>query len=538
MQKLAEDTPRIIGNECVKVVKDNFRIQGYDSGLGVKTWDKRKPATDKAYDRGKTYNSKGVQSKYRSGKNKVYKGSVFSSSKPILDQTGTLKNSPKYKVNSKQVKIGVDLLLVPYAEKMNEGGNGTPARQFMPKEEAPPNPKMLKRIKKKIVFERDKAMKDFKTDQQHLVAILSENHQKVSQAKQDISRLESELNDLHTKLIDPKKGVIFPYTAYEKLKSYNGAKSVKEGIRKKVETETTVHKFSCRRCGCALDMGVNKNMPAPPGSDPDKWRNHIDTAIKNYLSSTDSFTDDFNSFQRDKIKKLWVDGRVREAQQEAQKILDHPVLKPECQAIPDFQVGTVMRKTDYSSNKIGSYTMPLLLVDFIESNESGQVLGGNTREEWNIGFNAYNNNGDPYGDDQTGRHFTKGNNGVYIQPEGILYAGLTFMVLDAPITYDGQPLPVGTRFTATEGNPNYTTAAGGYVVSGGWLTPEMWEILNKYAFRFTLGGVHPADALDENGLVIGYRILMESVCYDMDTNNIIQSTSAVTSVNQVNNPPY
>jgi hypothetical protein len=45
------------------------------------------------------------------------------------------------------------------------------------------------------------------------------------------------------------------------------------------------------------------------------------------MISTDSFTDAFNSFQRDKIKQLWIAGRVREAQQEAQKILDKPFLK-------------------------------------------------------------------------------------------------------------------------------------------------------------------------------------------------------------------
>ena len=158
MKKLTDDTPRIIGNECVKVVKQNFPLQGYDSGNGVKPWPKRDPKTDKAYDRGKTVNAKGVQSKYRTGNNKTYKGSVFSSANLLLEQTRRLYNSIKYKAISKSVIIGVDLLLVPYAEKMNEGGDGTPARQYMPDPEQPPNPKMLKRVKKKIQFERDKAM--------------------------------------------------------------------------------------------------------------------------------------------------------------------------------------------------------------------------------------------------------------------------------------------------------------------------------------------------------------------------------------------
>ena len=161
MKKLTENTPRIIGNECVKAVKENFQLQGYDSGFGVQKWDKRSPKTDAAYDRGKTTNSKGIQSRYRTGKNSTYKGSVFSSQNPLLEQTRRLYNSVKDKILNRKVKVGVDLLLVPYAEKMNEGGNGTPARQYMPKEEEPPNPKMLKNIKKKIEFERGKAMKDF-----------------------------------------------------------------------------------------------------------------------------------------------------------------------------------------------------------------------------------------------------------------------------------------------------------------------------------------------------------------------------------------
>lgn len=43
-----------------------------------------------------------------------------------------------------------------------------------------------------------------------------------------------------------------------------------------------------------------------------------------HMISTDTFTGAFNSFQRDKIKALWASGKVREAQQEAQKILEKP----------------------------------------------------------------------------------------------------------------------------------------------------------------------------------------------------------------------
>lgn len=54
-------------------------------------------------------------------------------------------------------------------------------------------------------------------------------------------------------------------------------------IRKTVETETAVHKFSCKRCGCALDIGIWKNAPAPPGCSKEKWEDHKLDAINEYL---------------------------------------------------------------------------------------------------------------------------------------------------------------------------------------------------------------------------------------------------------------
>lgn len=145
MEKLSNDAPRIFGAESVKVVKDNFRIQGYDSGTGVKTWESRKASTNKAY-----------------AKRWGVKGSVYQASNPLLQQTRNLYNAVKYVVAGRQVDVGINLSLIPYAEKMNKGGNGTPARKFIPANGEPPNPKILKAAHKKIVSERDNAMKDFK----------------------------------------------------------------------------------------------------------------------------------------------------------------------------------------------------------------------------------------------------------------------------------------------------------------------------------------------------------------------------------------
>jgi phage gpG-like protein len=153
LKKLEERTPSIIGNEAVRAIKNNFRIQGYDSGTGVTAWKPRSPETNKRYDK-------------RTG----VKGSVYQSSNPLLKQTGSLYNSVKYKVNGNLVFVGVDLGLVPYAQKMNEGGPGkwgknstnTPARPFMPKNNEPPNPKILKAVFNKIKSEREKALQNFK----------------------------------------------------------------------------------------------------------------------------------------------------------------------------------------------------------------------------------------------------------------------------------------------------------------------------------------------------------------------------------------
>ena len=134
--KLVQNLPRIIGFESVKVVKENFKLQGYDSGAGVNGWPKRKPKTDKSYDkRGKL------------------KGSVYNSSNPLLMQTRNLYNSVNYFTRAKQVLIGVDLNLIPYAQKMNE------QRQYMPQPSESANAKIIARVLNKINFEQEKILK-------------------------------------------------------------------------------------------------------------------------------------------------------------------------------------------------------------------------------------------------------------------------------------------------------------------------------------------------------------------------------------------
>lgn len=163
MDALMKKTPDIIGVESVKIVKQNFIISAYDSGNGITPWPKRKDATNKAYDRGRQVNPKtGKLSKYRTGKNSTYKGSVYSSSKPLLRQTLALFNSITYRASSNLVFIGMNLNLVPYAAAHNQGLNHEPRRQYMPTpQDRSGNPKIMIAVKKKIDYETNKAMKAF-----------------------------------------------------------------------------------------------------------------------------------------------------------------------------------------------------------------------------------------------------------------------------------------------------------------------------------------------------------------------------------------
>lgn len=163
-EQLEKEIPTIIGVACIKAIHGNFAASGYAKhGLWSYTpWVERKPATIKAYDRGRTRNKKGKLSKFRTGANGTYKGSVFNSENPLLEQTRTLKNSIKKNIKGKSVFIGVDLAICPYAEIHNEGGNGIPQRQYMPKDGEPPTQGMLDSSNEAIFKRREKIMEKFK----------------------------------------------------------------------------------------------------------------------------------------------------------------------------------------------------------------------------------------------------------------------------------------------------------------------------------------------------------------------------------------
>lgn len=151
MERLMKNMPRIIGNESVKIVKQNFKIQGYDNGLGVDEWAPRDDKTNAAYTRNR---GKGQQG--------IYKGSVFSASKPLLRQTLNLYNNIRYRtIGMSRVFIGGDTGLVPYMRRHNEGLDKMPKRQFMPTPNQGANVKMQEAYRLKYEKERDRAMRRF-----------------------------------------------------------------------------------------------------------------------------------------------------------------------------------------------------------------------------------------------------------------------------------------------------------------------------------------------------------------------------------------
>jgi len=180
MQKLKQNMPRIIGVESVKVLKENFKKQGYDSGTGFTAWKKRSKATDTAYDYNRTSSYRTPKLHKKSKYKNPYKGSVVSSKRPIMVQTGNTRDALNFQANGNKTIIGIFPRIVmiggkshdafAHAKILNEGGTGTwgrhstkiPKRQFMPRPQDPPNQAILNQVKKKYFFELDKFMADWK----------------------------------------------------------------------------------------------------------------------------------------------------------------------------------------------------------------------------------------------------------------------------------------------------------------------------------------------------------------------------------------
>lgn len=158
----------------------------------------------------------------------------------------------------------------------------------------------------------------------------------------------------------------------------------------------------------------------------------------------------------------------------------------ECRAVVTTKfgedIGTLILKTDYRPENLPSYQMPVLLLDLMDGPESGQYVGGLTRMDWIFAMNSYN-----------------------YEPN---------VNVDSDLGYATSLL-------------NITDTVRRHFSFGVWLTAGMSAILDAYGFRFTLSGLLHADALEADGVVMGYKIVFESISFDQVTQDVAPSTSVL-----------
>jgi hypothetical protein len=211
------------------------------------------------------------------------------------------------------------------------------------------------------------------------------------------------------------------------------------------------------------------------------------------------------------------------------EILDS-VLK-ECQALLSSTGATVILKTNFLPKKTPDNNGNFILLGLDAAPDTTQYPGGLTRCDWKWDFGSYNWEPDAYGDDQSGfstdllnfidrirQHFSLGALGKGVaMPGDTLKIGVIYQVINGTIVYDGNPLTAGTFFVCVAEAINFTSTNNGYVVGTSWLTQAMVTIFNNYGFQFTLTGITAADALDQDGLIMGFKIGFDSTAFDQVT---------------------
>lgn len=172
------------------------------------------------------------------------------------------------------------------------------------------------------------------------------------------------------------------------------------------------------------------------------------------------------------------------------EILD-AVLK-ECRAFLDSTGATVILKTDFKADNIATYGMPLLLLEIPDGVDTGMYMAGVTHADWLFSFNSYNYEPDAYNDDTSG------------------YSTGLLDIIDN----------IRRHFS--------------YEV---WLTQEMNNIRSNYGFRYTLSGISPADVLQQEGIVMGYKLVFDSIAIDLATAAVADSSVVLEHVVQLGYPP-
>lgn len=144
--------------------------------------------------------------------------------------------------------------------------------------------------------------------------------------------------------------------------------------------------------------------------------------------------------------------------------------------------GTVILDTDFRAGKLESYAMPLLLIDVIDAPDAGQCPGGWTKVDWVFGLNSYNYQPDPMGDDQT--EYSTSLQGI--------------------IDDIRQHFSDGLWLIPSRGNDTS-------------IPMSMQDVQDNYGFVFTLSGLTRANNLEQDGLILGWRIMFDSLAFDTET---------------------
>lgn len=169
----------------------------------------------------------------------------------------------------------------------------------------------------------------------------------------------------------------------------------------------------------------------------------------------------------------------------------------ECKALQSGTGASVMLKTNLAAMKKESYSGNFILLDIQDAQPSEQYPNGLTRMDWKFSFNTYQFEGDAMVDDNSG------------------YATSLLNYIDM----------IRRHFSSG-------------LINNLWLTQGMRDVWDNYGFQFTFGGITVADALEENGFLMGWKIDMESTALDDETSSIKPSNSGLEIVTQINNPPF
>lgn len=211
---------------------------------------------------------------------------------------------------------------------------------------------------------------------------------------------------------------------------------------------------------------------------------------------------------------------------------------------------TVLFKTNFVNKKMPDNNGNFVLLEIDNAPDTIQFPGGLTRCDWNWSFGSYNFEPNAYVDDDTPfstsllnfidqirQHFSLGAFGKgVVYSTGTLQPGIIYQVTNGTIVYNGVLIANGNLFTCLVGITTFTTPNNGYAVGTSWLTQGMVDIFNDYGFQFTLSGINAADAIDTDGLVVGFKIAFQSTAFDIVT-QFTESDVVLTTVTQIQPTP-